>query len=107
MSTTSHEFRLEVPVESASWACREAIVDMGWEVESIEPRRLVTKRGNWGFTRDPAEIEILLSENGPDATRIVLNGRAWVTLARRHLEGELNRFQNAAEVAAHRLSLRA
>jgi hypothetical protein len=42
VSTASDEFRLELPLESASWACREVIVSLGWEVESIEPHRLVT-----------------------------------------------------------------
>ena len=58
MSTASDEFRLQLPVESASWACREAIVAMGWEVESIEPHRLMLRRSWWGFSRDPSTIEV-------------------------------------------------
>lgn len=101
MSTASDEFRLQLPVESASWACREAIVAMGWEVESIEPHRLVLRRSWWGFSRDPSTIEVRLSEAGPGATTIALDGRIrwW---GRRQLEGEMNRFRNAAEVAARR-----
>jgi hypothetical protein len=104
VSTASDEFRLELPLDSASWACREAIAGMGWEVESIEPRRLVTRRGFWGFSRDQAQIEVLLSEAGPEATTIVLNGRIWGLgpWATRHLTGEIKRLRNAAEVAARR-----
>jgi hypothetical protein len=75
---------------------------MGWEVESIEPHRLVTRRGLWGFSRDPATIEVLLSEAGPEATAVVLNGRMGLALSKRHLNGEMNRLRNAAEVAVHR-----
>lgn len=75
MSRSSTEFRLELPLEAASWACREEIAGMGWEVESIEPNRIVTRRAWWGFSRDRATIEVLLSEAGPQATTIVLNGR--------------------------------
>jgi hypothetical protein len=98
-SRASVEFRLELPLESASWACREAIVRMGWGVESIEPHRLVTRRSWWGFSRDPASIEVLLSEAGADATTVVLNGHI-LWWGKHQLTGELNRFRNAVEVAA-------
>ena len=104
MSRDSSEFRLELPVEAAAWACREAMVTMGWGVESIEPHRLVMRRGWWGFSRDPAAIEILLSEAGPQATRIVLNGHLRWERSGRELHREMNRFRNAVEVAARRSS---
>ena len=106
MSTTSTEFRLELPLEPASWACREAVARMGWGVESIEPRRLVTRRGLWGFARDPAKIEVVLSEVGPEATTVTLNGRIWGVGpgSKRNLDGEMNRLRNAAEVAAHNVA---
>jgi hypothetical protein len=102
VSTASDELRLDLPVESASWACREAIVGMGWGVESIEPRRIAIRRGWWGFSRDPATIEILLSEEGAEATRIVLNGRLRWERSGRELGREMNRLRNAVEVAARR-----
>jgi hypothetical protein len=106
VSTASSEFRLALPLEEAFWAYREAIARMGWEVESIEPRRLVTGRAWWGFARDKAKIEVLLSEAGPEAATIVLNGRIWGfgRGSTRQLNGEMNRLRNAAEVAAHRSS---
>jgi hypothetical protein len=104
VSTASAEFRLELPLEPASWACREAVVSMGWEVEAIEPQRLVTRRGFWGFSRDSAKIEVLPSEAGAEATAIVLNGHIFGVGrgAKRHLDGEMSRLRNAAEVAARR-----
>lgn len=101
MSRASDEFRLQLPLASACWACRAAIVDMGWEVESIEPGRLVMRRSWWGFSRDPSTIQVRLSEAGSGATTITVDGRIrwW---GKRQLEGELNRFRNAAEVAAYR-----
>ena len=101
--TVSDELRVELPMEPAAWICREATVAMGWEVESIEPTRLVTRRSWGGFSnRDPATIEVLLSEAGPAATKVVLSGRTHRLGSIRNLTGEMNRFRNAIEVAAHR-----
>jgi hypothetical protein len=80
------------------------MVSMGWGVDSIEPRRMVMRRGWWGFSRDPATIEVLLSEAGPRATRIELNGRLRWERSGRELNREMNRFRNAVEVAARRSS---
>lgn len=101
--TVSDELRLELPTESAAWTCREATVSMGWEVESIEPNRLVMRRSWGGFSnRDPATIEVVLSEIGAAATKIVLSGRTHRLGSMRNLAGEMNRLRNAIEVAAHR-----
>jgi hypothetical protein len=46
MTEVSDQFRLDVPLEDASWACREAVVSLDWPLlESIEPHRLVLKKG--------------------------------------------------------------
>jgi hypothetical protein len=78
----------------------------GLGVESIEPHRLVMRRGWWGFSRDPATIEVLLSEAGPRATSVVLNGRLKWERSGRELNREMNRFRNALEVAARNLARR-
>jgi hypothetical protein len=103
VSMASDEFQLELPFESAWWACRQAVVDVGWEVESIVPDRLVTRTSWWGFARDPATIEVRLSDAGSGSTMIVVSGRIrwW---GKRQLEGEMKRLRNAIEVAAHRSS---
>jgi hypothetical protein len=46
----------------------------------------------------------LLSEAGPEATRILLNGRIWGLgrATERNVNGEMNRLRNAMEVAARR-----
>lgn len=60
MTEVSDQFRLDVPVEDALWVCREAVVYLDWPLlESIEPRRLVLKKG-FAF-RD----RVLLADRGP------------------------------------------
>ena len=109
MTKVSDQFRLEVPLEDASWACREAIAGMDWDLESIESHRLVLRR-RMTFSRDPSRIEVLVSEAGSDAATVSLNGEdpwgigAW---DRRNLRGQMNSLRNAVEVAARRSPKRA
>ena len=49
MTKLSDQFQLDVPLEDASWACREAVARMDWHLDSIEPHRLVLKRGSSGI----------------------------------------------------------
>ena len=87
---------------SAFCACREAILTIGWGVESIEPRRLVIRRGWWAFSRDPARIEVRLSEAGPGATMVALDGHLRWVGGTRDLQGAPRRLGNAMEVVARR-----
>ncbi len=103
--TASDEFRLELPLESASWVCREAVVGLDWLPESIEPNRLVLKKGLRLATGSLSRIEVLLSEAGPDATTVTLNGKLPWGIGpwdERTLRGLLNGVRNAVEVAAER-----
>jgi hypothetical protein len=100
----SDQFRLDIPLEDASWACREAIASMDWDLESIEPHRLVLRK-DMGFLRDTLKIEVLLSEADPDATTVRFNGKDPWGLGpwdKRHLSGQMNSLRNAVEVAARR-----
>ncbi len=102
MTELSDQFQLDVPLEDASWACREAVARMDWHLDSIEPHRLVLKRS---VLLDPVTIEVLLSEAGPDATTVTLNGRlrmGFVPWDKRTLRGLMNSLRNAVEVAARR-----
>ena len=104
MTKLSDQFRLDIPLEDASWACREAIASMDWDLESIEPHRLVLRR-RMTFARDPSKIEVLISEAGPDAATVSLNGHDPWGLGpwdRRNLRGQINSLRNAVEVAARR-----
>ena len=65
MIKVSDQFRLDVSLEDASRACREAIAGMDWDLESIESDRLVLRR-RMTFSRDSSKIEVLVSEAGPD-----------------------------------------
>jgi hypothetical protein len=105
MSRASDEFRLELPLESASWVCRDAIAGMDWHVESIQPRRLVLKRAFGFLNASEAKIEVLLAEAGADATTVTLNGKLSWGIGRwdmRTLKSLLNTLRNAVEVAARR-----
>ena len=100
----SDQFRLDVPLEDASWACREAIASMDWALESIEPHRLVLRKDT-GFLRDPLKIEVLLSEADPAATTVRFNGKdpwGFGPWDKRRLSGQMNSLRNAVAVAARR-----
>jgi hypothetical protein len=110
VSTASDEFRLELPLESATWACREAVASMDWHLEYIAPHRLVLKRSFGFLNMSEARIEILLSEAGPDATTVTLNGKLSWGIGRwdmRTLTSLMNTVRNAVEVAARSSSSRA
>ena len=102
----SDQFRLDVPLEDASWACREAVVSLDWPLlESIEPHRLVLKKGVRIATGSLSSIEVLLSEADSDATIITLNGKFPWGIGRRDertLRSLMNSVRNAIEVAARR-----
>jgi hypothetical protein len=106
VSTASDEFRLELPLESASWACREAVASMDWHLESIQPDRLVLKRSFGFLNMSEARIGVLLSEAGPDATTVTLDGKLSWGIGRwdmRTLTSLMNTVRNAVEVAARRV----
>jgi hypothetical protein len=106
VSATSDEFRLELPLETAFWACREAVAAMDWHLESIEPNRLVLKRSFGFLNMSDARIEVLLSAGGPDATTITLLGKLSWGIGRwdmRTLRSLMNTVRNAVEVAARRV----
>jgi hypothetical protein len=97
------EFRLEMPLGEVYSACRHAIAGMGWEVGSIEPTRIGTHRGAWGFSRNATRVDIWLFRNHA-ATTVSLDGRVFGRRARSrtYLADELTRLRNAVESAAHR-----
>jgi hypothetical protein len=106
MSEVCDEFRLDLPVEDAHWACREAVVHLDWPLlESIEPRRLVIKKGMRFGTGSLARVEVLLAEAGPGGTTVTLNGRYPGGFGRsdeRTLRSLMNTVRNAVEVVARR-----
>jgi catechol 2,3-dioxygenase-like lactoylglutathione lyase family enzyme len=64
---------------------------MGWEVESIETTRIVTRSGIWGFGRDATRIEVWLF-SGDHGTTATIDGRVYGRGARsrRHLADVLS-----------------
>jgi len=76
MSEVTDRFRVNLPIDEAHWACREAVVALDWPLlETIEPDRLVLKKGLRFATGSLSRIEVLLTQDGPDATTITLNGK--------------------------------
>src|SRR5262249_31053845 len=106
MSEVTDRFRVNLPIDEAHWACREAVVALDWPLlETIEPDRLVLKKGLRFATGSLSRIEVLLTQDGPDATTITLNGKypgAVGRLDERTLRSLMNTVRNAVEVAAHR-----
>ena len=102
MSKLSDQFSLGLPLEDASWACKEAVTNIGWNVGSLEENRIVPKVGV-GISRNPSKVEILLEPEGGSSARIVLNGQitGFGPIQKRHLMGEINRLRNAIEVEAN------
>ena len=74
MSKKSEEFSLDVPVDKAASACKQAIEDLGWKTGDVESNRIVAKVG-FGAIRNPAQHEILLSEDGKKSTGVQLNSK--------------------------------
>ena len=105
VSRASSEFRLEVPPEGANRACKEAIAGLGWMVESAEPQRIVTKTPATFKKGKGSRTEVLITESGPEAANITLNGRVSLSLGplvQRQLKAEMEQLRNAIEVAARR-----
>lgn len=103
MSRLSDEFVLKLALEDASFACREAVMSVGWNLDVVELARIVPKIGT-GLTRNPSRIEILLSPADETGTTVRLDGsiRGMGPVQKGHLRGEMNRLRNAIEVTAHR-----
>lgn len=101
MSKLGDDFVLDASSDEASRICRSAVATVGWNIKSIEPRRIVPKVGV-GLTRWPSKIEILLSEAGDSHTTVTLHGSIGGVgpLQKSHLRGQMNRLRNAIEVAA-------
>ena len=101
MSRLTDEFLIELPLDKTSWACRDAISSIGWNIESLDPHRIIPKVGV-GLTRNPSKIEVLLSDTTPSSSTVTLKGVIFGIgpHQKRHLSSEMNRLRNAIEVAA-------
>jgi hypothetical protein len=102
MTELSDRFRLDLPLADASWACREAVAGMDWQLEAIEPNRLLLRKN---LLLDVFRVEVVLSEAGPEATAVTLNGKLPWGIGRwdrRYLRTMMNTLRNAIEVAARR-----
>ena len=104
MTTASERFLVDLASEPASWACREAVAKMDWQVETIQPARMTVKRSFGFLNADNVRIEIVLSDEGPDVTAVALKGRLSWGIGRwdkKTLTSWMNTTRNAIEVAAN------
>lgn len=101
MTKLTDEFLVDLPLDEASWACRGAIANVGWNIKSVEPHRIVTKIG-FGIARNPSKIEVLLGQAGESGTTVTLNGSIFGLgpIQKSQLSGQMNRLRNAIEVEA-------
>jgi Short C-terminal domain len=101
MSKLSDELSLELPLEQASMACRSSIASIGWNIKSMDDRRIVPTVGV-GISRNPSNIEVLLASADDSRTTVTLNGSivGIGPVQKSHLRGGMNRLRNAIEVAA-------
>jgi len=101
VSKLSDEFSVNLRLDQASSACREAIESIGWKIESAEPTRIVTKVG-FGLTRNPSKIEVLVNDLGPAEASVRLNGKIFGMgpVQKSHLTKEMERLRNAIESSA-------
>ena len=70
MATASERFLVDLASEPASWACREVVAKMDWQVETIQPDRMTVKRSFGFLNADNVSIEIVLSDERPDVTAV-------------------------------------
>jgi len=93
------EFRVALPVEQASPACRRAIAAIGWNVKEAGLDRIVPKIGV-GVTRNPSKVEVRLQESG-EQTVVRRNGSILGIgpLQKAQRNAEMNRRRDESEVA--------
>lgn len=104
MATASERFLVDLESGPASWACREAIAKMDWQVETIQPDRMTVKKSFGFLNADNVSIEIVLSDEGPGVTAVALQGRLSWGIGRwdkNSLTSWMNTTRNAIEVAAN------
>lgn len=102
MSKVSDEFPVAMSSQETEFAVKEAVANCGWGVKAQEPGRIVPRIGV-GLTRNPSQIEVLISADGDKRSLVRLNGKiAGVgPLQKRHLTAEVGKLRNAIDVAIY------
>lgn len=101
MSKVSEEFSVDLPLQEAEFAVKEAVAHCGWGVKEQGAGRIVPRIGV-GVTRNPSKIEVLIFEDGAGVV-ITLKGKinGVGPLQRRHITAEVGKLRNAIDVAIY------
>ena len=104
MSKVSEQFQVALSLQEAEFAVKEAVANCGWGVKEQEPGRIVPRIGV-GLTRNPSQIEVLISADGDGESMVTLNGKiiGMGRLQKRHLTAEVGKLRNAIDVAVYRV----
>ncbi|MFN0091260.1 MAG: hypothetical protein ACKVWR_13490 [Acidimicrobiales bacterium] len=103
MARASERFQVSLAADPAHRACRQAIATLGWQLDAVQPDRLLVWRSFGFLNAESTRVEIGLSYQGQDETAISLDGRMPLGIGRgdrRALLGWMNAIRNAIEVAA-------
>jgi hypothetical protein len=99
VTSLSGEFHTDLALPDALTACAEAIHGLGWPIDSVEGKRIVSHAGP--VTEGPPTIEVVLTDWG-EGTEVRISGSDSEanSLEPQALIGELNRVRDAIKTAA-------
>jgi Protein of unknown function (DUF2510) len=98
MTSLAGEFQTDLPMPDALAACAEAVHGLGWKIESVEPKRIVSYADSGADA--PPKIEITLDDLGADTdVRIIGSDTEGSRLEKDELVAELNRVRDAIEAS--------
>lgn len=97
MTMLARQFRVNLPPNDALVACAKAVASLGWKIESIDPKRIVST-ADMGSTRNPSTIEVVLNDMGQRATLVRVNGTRRGSGFQQKLTGEINELMDAIRV---------
>lgn len=97
MTRLAGEFRVDLPLPEVSAACARAIQGLGWQIEAVEPNRIVS-RPDAKVTQQPPKIEVVLRASGETtAVRISGSDTDVDPLEEDDLIADLNRVHHAIQ----------
>jgi hypothetical protein len=98
MTSLAGEFQTDLPMPDALAACAEAVHGLGWKIESVEARRIVSYADSGADA--PPKIEITLDDSGAETdVRIIGSDTEGSRLEKDELVAELNRVRDAIEAS--------
>jgi uncharacterized protein DUF2510 len=98
MTSLAGEFHTDLPMPDALAACADAVHGLGWKIESVQPRRIVSYSDS-SADHSP-KVEIILDDSGEETdVRIIGSDTEESPLEEDALVAELDRVRDAIEAA--------